>query len=516
MAPPGEDGYRRSNLKVIGFALIVSLAAILYGLDLGETSGFLAMPVYNRDFGKYNAEAETYVLTAQQQTVIYGTTLAGALVAAAFSGYVGTHLGRRFGLFLCAIMSIIGPAVQTGATSFGVMVTGRVIGGIGYGFAANFVIPYWAEITPASLRGLTIVMYQGVINVFQFVGQCINQGTHEIPSRWSYRAPLLTQLLPPILLIAFLPFIPDTPRFYISRGKIDKALKSMRRLRGPTWPDSEVQDEIKEITAFVELEEHFEGSSSWKECFQGTDLRRTALSIMTPVFQNFSGISFISGYGTFFFTISGVQNPFLITIISGLCGIAGSATSFLLIKYIGRRPILIGGSIVCGISMATFAIVGTAAPTSVAAAKCLSTFVCLFIFAYGATWGPVSQVMLGELSSNKLRSKTLSLSLTLGWFVDLFILCGMPYLLSADYVNLGAKVGFIFGGSQIVICICTFFFMPETKDRTLEEIDEMFMNNIPAREFKDYVCTGTVQGIPVEARSINEEKGITTTMEERV
>lgn len=164
------------------------------------------------DFGQYNPKTKTYGFTAEQQTLIYGTTLAGALVAAAISGNIGTYLGRRWGLFLCALFSIIGPAVQIGATSYGTMIAGRALGGIGYGFAANFVIPYWAETTPASLRGLIIVMYQGIINVFQFVGQCINQGTHGLTTRWAYRAPLVTELLPPVLLLAFLSFIPDTPR----------------------------------------------------------------------------------------------------------------------------------------------------------------------------------------------------------------------------------------------------------------------------------------------------------------
>lgn len=69
----------------------------------------------------------------------------------------------------------------------------------------------------------------------------------------------------------------------------------MRRIRGPTWPDNEIEDEVKEIAAFVEMEQQLEGSTSWKELIQGTDLRRTILSILAPVFQNFSGISFIAG-----------------------------------------------------------------------------------------------------------------------------------------------------------------------------------------------------------------------------
>lgn len=159
-----------------------------------------------------------------------------------------------------------------------------------------------------------------------------------------------------------------------------------------------------------------------------------------------------------------------------MCGIAGSIASFLLIKYCGRRTILIGGTAAQGTCMFTFAIVAVAAPGSEAAAKCLAAFVCLFIFSYGASWGAVSQVLLGELASSKLRSKTVALATSAGWICDILIICGMPYLISAEYVNLGGKVGFIFGGCQILILLWCVFFLPETKDRTLEEIDEMFMN----------------------------------------
>lgn len=126
--------------------------------------------------------------------------------------------------------------------------------------------------------------------------------------------------------------------------------------------------------------------------------------------------------------------------------------------------------------MLLFAIIGVAEPNSQAAAKSLVAFVSIFIFTYGATWGCVSQVLLGEIPSTPLRSKTVSLATIAGWLCDLLILCGSPYLLSADYANLGTKVGFIFGGAQILVFFWTLFCLPEMKDRTLEQIDEMFLN----------------------------------------
>lgn len=181
-------------------------------------------------------------------------------------------------------------------------------------------------------------------------------------------------------------------------------------------------------------------------------------------------------YGTLFFQLSGVTNPFLITVITGACGIAGSLTAYFLIHWIGRRPILIAGAAIQGSSMLILAIVAVAAPASTAASKCVCAFASIFFFTYGATWGATSQVLLGELPSTKLRSKTVALATCAGWLCDTLIICAIPYLLSPTYANLGAKVGFIFGACQVLVLIWSIFFLPETKDRTLEEIDEMFMN----------------------------------------
>ncbi len=126
--------------------------------------------------------------------------------------------------------------------------------------------------------------------------------------------------------------------------------------------------------------------------------------------------------------------------------------------------------------MLLFAIIGVAKPDSPAAAKCLVAFVCIYDFTYGATWGPVPLAVLAEVPSNGLRSKTISIATTLDWTAAMFITCGSPYLISPQYANIGTKMGFIFGGCMILSTVWAYFDLPETKDRTLEEIDEMFLN----------------------------------------
>ena len=126
--------------------------------------------------------------------------------------------------------------------------------------------------------------------------------------------------------------------------------------------------------------------------------------------------------------------------------------------------------------MLVFAIVGVAAPGSQAAARCLAAFVSLYIFAYGASWGPVASCLVGEISSTKLRSKTIAIGTSALWISDVVIVCTIPYLIDANHLNLGTKVGFIFGGFEVIIFCWVALYVPETKDRSLEEIDEMFLD----------------------------------------
>lgn len=224
-------------------------------------------------------------MKAGTQTLLYGILLTGVVIACIVSGPIGSRYGRRVGLALCAGFSIVGPVIQVVAPNVGVVSLGRALSGAGIGFAANFCITYWAEVTPARQRGLVVMMYQGFINLAQFVGACINYGTHDLSSKWAWRGPLTTMLIAPLILVCFIPFIPDTPRWFVHRERFDDATAAMRKIRGPTWPEADITDEIQEVVAMDRIERELEGSSKYSDCLKGTDLRRTLVAIFVLVVQ---------------------------------------------------------------------------------------------------------------------------------------------------------------------------------------------------------------------------------------
>jgi SP family sugar:H+ symporter-like MFS transporter len=168
-------------------------------------------------------------------------------------------------------------------------------------------------------------------------------------------------------------------------------------------------------------------------------------------------------YSTYFFGLVGFTNAFVVTVIINACNISGTLSAFVLVRTVGRRLILIVGAAVCCFCMLAFSAIKQAAPNSIPAGKASIAFICMFCFTYNATWGSISPAVMGEVPSNRLRSKTVSIALASSWVVSLAVVTAVPYLLSAAYANLGAKVGFIFGALAVPVLIATILIVPETK-----------------------------------------------------
>ncbi|KAF9885683.1 hypothetical protein FE257_012665 [Aspergillus nanangensis] len=470
----------RSHKRVIGYCLIVGIAICTFGIDNGETN-----------FGYFDSSLGAYNMTAGDETRMYGIELGFALLGSLAAGSVGTRYGRKAGLVTTALLNMLGAGLQMISYVPGLLV-GRAVMGMGVGFAGVFAIAYWSEVAPTELRGQLVIFYQILISIATFVGAAINQGTHAKTDAMSYRIPLLVAVLVPFSLLVLVWIVPESPRWLVTKGRIADAKINLAKIRGSGYTPEEVDREMEDVLAIAEMQRELEASTSFLDCFRGSDLRRTVIAVTLFCGEQGMGIGFIGAYLTYFFALTGYTNAFVITVISSACAIAGSLSSIFSIQYFGRRTILIVGAAVNCFCMLAFATISVAAPDSPPAAKSLIAFICIFNFTYSASWGPVVPVIAGEIPSNRLRSKSLGLSVGGNWTCSMIVICAVPYLIGAEYANLGTKIGFIFGGLTVPLLIFTILFVPETKGRTLEEIDEMFLKRIPMRQFKHYVCTGTV------------------------
>lgn len=302
---------------------------------------------------------------------------------------------------------------------------------------------------------------------------CKNRG-----NSGAYRIPIAVQFAWAVILGAGLIFLPETPRYLVKVGKDEKATKSLSRLRRLPVDNEHLIHELEEIKANYAHELSL-GDSSYRQFLTWHTLgKRLLTGCLLQSLQQLTGINFIFYYGTSFFQNSGIKNSFVISMITSAVNVMSTFPGLYLVETWGRRRLLLFGAIGMFVSQMIVASAGTAFPGSSnpAAQKALVAFVCIYIFFFACSWGPVAWVVTGEIFPLGVRAKGLSMTTASNWLLNWAIAYSTPYLVDPGKGNadLQAKIFFLWGGCCL---ICTFFvwgMIYETKGLSLEEVDELY------------------------------------------
>lgn len=467
----------KSSFMGLYVGLLTSIGGFIYGYDTGVINGLLEMNYVKINFSKnkhdFNAE-EIAILTA----ILSLGTLAGSL----FSPLISDKLGRRFCIILALlIIFTIGVILQICASSFGLLLAGRFINGIGVGIISSVVPLYQAEISPKWIRGTVISFYQWAITWGLLVSSAISQGTRKINNPNCFRIPISLQFIWCGFMLVGLFSISESPRFYVMKNKLDDAILSLSRFRRLSINDSELIEELIEIKASYDYEIS-EGNSGYLDCFKNSpsrnrQLKRMLTGLTLQALQQCSGINFIFYYGVNFFAATHVNDSYLISFITYAVNVAFTIPGILLVDKLGRRKLLIFGSFGMIVSNFIIAIVGTSTmDSSVLVNKIMIAFVCLFIAFFASTWGPVVWILTGELFNLSIRQKAVSISASCNWIVNFVFAFFTPYLIDEGKhtAAIGTKIFFLWGSLNIVGLIVTYFFVYETKGLLLEDVDELY------------------------------------------
>ncbi|PWN53251.1 putative monosaccharide transporter [Violaceomyces palustris] len=478
-APVVKPSNLKQTLPAIIVAITSAFGGILYGYDTGTISGVIVMRNFKDTFGSLQPSGEVDLSTGDQSlvtSILSAGTFCGALAGAPLSDI----LGRRWGLQVGLLVFVIGVVMQMATTDLGVFVGGRVVAGLGVGVLSTIVPMFQSETAPRWIRGAVVSGYQWAITIGLLCASLANNGTKDRNDTGSWRIPVGIQIGFAILLSIAFVILPESPRWLIKKGNHPAAAVALARLNGTDSDDPIVRSELSLIQNNLDLELS-QSTGSYLDCFKTGErkyLLRTLTGVFLQAWQQLTGINFIFYYGVRFFqTAVPDGDPFVFQVVSNVVNVVSTLPGMWMMERVGRRNLLIYGALWMFVCELIVAVVGTATPvTNKAAGKSLVAFVCIYVAGFASTWGPAAWVVCGEIFPLAIRAKALSLCVASNWLWNFGIGYATPYLVNTGPGNAGlqTKVFFIWTATCFGCAVFAYFFVYETAQLSLEEVDELY------------------------------------------
>jgi SP family xylose:H+ symportor-like MFS transporter len=412
---------------------------------------------------------------------VVSSALIGCIIGGLMGGWVSTNIGRKRGLVIAAVLFLLSalgaaapefPFAPIGHGGPGYManfVLYRILGGIGVGLASMLSPMYIAEIAPPKVRGNLVAWNQFAIIFGMLVIYFVNFGISKTGSgdAWlntiGWRYMFLSGVIPAGLFLLLLFLVPETPRFLMLKGNENAARAVLSKLVTP----EERERELSEIRA--SLSEHHSG----KLLSFGALL--IFIGITVSIFQQFVGINVVLYYATDIFKGMGMSTnaSLMQTIIVGAVNLVFTVVAILSVDHFGRKPLQIIGALVMAVSMislgADFWLGGQG----------MVALVCMLVYTAGfaVSWGPVTWVLLSEIFPNQIRGKAMAVAVAAQWIANYLVSWSFPILDENPYLVQHFKHGFaywIYGVMSVLAALFMWKFVPETKGRTLEQMEGLW------------------------------------------
>ncbi|RSH91556.1 hypothetical protein EHS25_009855 [Saitozyma podzolica] len=482
--------FAKEYRRPIFFCALVTIAPILYGYDGTYFTALLETPVFQRQFGEESNG--TWVISSSDQSLWVSIIQVGEVVGSLAAGPIGDYTGRKGALAAAISFVALGIILQMVVVGSSALLTvGRLIAGAGIGIISNAAPLYLSEIPPVEIRGACVSSWQLMLAIGQVLGAVVGLACHSRGDTGSWRIPIAINLLWVVLLAGALLVVPESPRWLLYRGKEAKAERALHKiLKGS--PDSEVlvQEQLAILNKSREEEAQATGNEShWSDLWRNPVERRKLLATVgILVSQQISGVQFIFSYTTTFFTLVGLSDTFIITIIVDCIEVLGVVASFFVVNRFGRRPLLLYTGVFMFITLLVVGCLGAAAGHGTfetyladhpAFGKAVAAMICLYVFAFNVAWGPLAWVVAAEMSTGRNRQKHLSIGTTSFWISAWAVTFTLPYLFQPTEAGLGPMIGFIYAFGGFLSVAFVYFVIPETRGRTLEEINFMMEARIP-------------------------------------
>ncbi|KAJ9419807.1 hypothetical protein FOXG_15485 [Fusarium oxysporum f. sp. lycopersici 4287] len=465
----------------------VTLSAATDGYQIGLIGNIIANSGFVEQFGTQHTE-EGVVLASSVLSAWNSIGSGGQVVGMVTLPFLSDRFGRKAAMYWLWFLLAISVILECVAKEWRVWLVAKLFGGIGVGCLQSTIPTYVSEVAPPRVRGVFLMCYSLWWLIGQFFAPVALQVMHaQDPT--NYLTPVYTQWSQIGLMLAIYLLLPESPAWCVSRGKTDRARKSLQVLyRGVEGFD--VDHHINLIQINLEHERAIaqeQNNEKWYSIFMGRDGLRTLISCWTLMTQQFIGLGIFFGYATYFFQQAGLKDPFKITCITSGINIFFSFVVIYVSDIFGRRWLACYGTTICWACCIVVGILGVAPETN-ATNYVFVLFACIWnvgLVANGATgWG-----FIGEISSQRLRPYTAGFAAASTCVVGIILGVLIPYMINAHQWNWGLKTSWFFAGLGAPFTLAMWFLIPETAGRTAAELDELFERKIKPYRFHKTATT---------------------------
>lgn len=441
------DQKKRARTMIYLVGITAALAGLLFGIDAGVISGALVFVA--RDFH----------LSATQQEIVVSAILVGAVIGSLIAGFVSRHYGRRSAILLSAFIFSLGSILSAFAVSYLMLVIVRVFLGIALG-VASFTAPlYLSEVSPKHIRGGLVALYQLMITIGLFLAFV---GGYYFSYTESWRLILGLPFIPAFITFVAVLFLPRSPRWLMLKGDNERAMEILRRIHDHDTVDQEAREILDSVRK----------RGTMREIISNKYFRKVVLlGIVLQLIQQFSGMNTIMYYAPVIFKMAGFANhtqQMYGTVIVGLVNVLTTIVAIAVVDRLGRRPVLFFGSALMIVSMFMLGFMFYAGVHTATQQHITVAFLLLFIVGFAISLGPVIWILCAEIFPLKGRDVGVTFSTTANWVGNTIV--GATYLTLLH--ELGKPATFwLYGTIGVISVLIMFFFVPETKDVSLEQIE---------------------------------------------
>jgi sugar porter (SP) family MFS transporter len=449
MAQAAAASARRVNRTTLYF--FGALGGILFGYDLGVIAGILVLL------------SKDWHLTAFTKGAVTASLSIGAMIGAALAGRIADRLGRRSTIMIAAGIVIVGTVACMLAQNVGTMTVTRGVIGLGIGCSSATVPTYLSELAPARLRGAMSSLNQIFIVSGILIAFLVD---YWLASTGNWRGMFAGALVPAGILLIGLFFLPETPRWLLKRGREQEA----RAVLDSTHGDGETEAEIAQIREVIRLDT--ERQSRWRDLLAPWIRPMLVVALLLAIGQQFSGVNAINAYfPTMLVSLGFTTSTALLSAVAlGVTKLVFTAWVVFVVDRWGRKPLLLIGNVVMAATLIAAGFVVLDVHDKTALGSLTLVLLILYLAGYELGWGAVVWVMMAEVFPLKARAAGMGVSAVVLWAATGIITGIFPTMSDPRKLGLGHSM-WVFAAVNVVLFALVKWLVPETKGRSLEEIE---------------------------------------------